>query len=189
MPTQPTAYVERYLWNRRTKSLVIGGALSVAVSVGVAMPLVPTIVLFGGGMLVVLWGVLGRRVALRVDADGVTLGGSPMRYRATTTVVPWADIVAVVLWQQVLPAGTLMPYLGLQRRPGAAPLAGPPGRRGGTVPAGLVPDLPADVLMSGRAVNGWRLDRRGLARAVAVFAPDAWVLDHDSGRVVTENGG
>lgn len=189
MATQPGAYVERYLWNRRTKLVVIGGALSVAVSAGVAMPLLPTVVLFAGGVLVVLWGVLGRRVAFRVDADGVTLGGSPMRYRATTTVFPWADIVALVLWQQVLPTGSLMPYLGLQRRPGAVPPAGFPGRRGGAVPAGLVPDLPADVLMSGRAVDGWRLDRRRLARAVARFAPDAWVLDHDSGHVVTENGG
>lgn len=136
-----------------------------------------------------MWGLLRRRVALRVDAARVTLGGSPLRYRATTAVIPWADIVAVLLWQQVLPAGTLMPYLGLQRRAGAAPLAGPMARRGQAVAGGLAPDLPASVMMASRAVNGWRLDRRGLARAVAGFAPSVLVVDHQTRREVTGDEG
>jgi hypothetical protein len=186
--TEPDVYEERYAWNRRTKSVVIGGVVAVAASIGVAMPLVPTIVLFGGGLLAVLWGLLRRRIALRVDAAGVTLGGSPLRYRATTAVVPWADIVTVVLWRQVLAAGPLMPHLGLQRRPGAAPLAVPAGRPGPAAAGGLVPDIPTDVLAASRAVDGWRLNRRGLARAVTGFAPGVWVLDHDTGQVVTGDG-
>lgn len=185
MRARTGVYEERYAWTRRTASVVISGAVAAAVSIGVAMPLVPTIVFFFGGLLVVLWGLLLRRVAFRADAAGLTMGGSPWRYRATTAWVPWSDIVAVVLWHQVLPAGTLMPYVGLQRRPGAAPLAAPNREPGA---GGLVPDLPADILMSSRAVHGWQLDRRALARAVAAFAPDIWVLDHDTGQVVTADG-
>jgi len=185
MVTDSDVYEERYRWSRRTASVVIGSALSVAVSIGVKMPLLPTVALFGGGMLVVLWGVLQRRVALRVDAAGVTLGGSPLRYRGST--VPWADIVTVLLWQQVLPTGRLMPYVGLIRRRGAPPLPGSAGRSGPAAAGGLVPDIPADAMTLSRAVNGWRLSRRGLASAVTGFAPNVLVVDHDTGRVITED--
>ncbi|MEP8852584.1 hypothetical protein ABKU49_23325, partial [Enterobacter hormaechei] len=46
-----------------------------------------------------------------------------MRYTATTDVVPWTDIQAVVLWHQPV-RHTRVAYIGLQRRPGAPPLAG-----------------------------------------------------------------
>ncbi|HUZ39170.1 MAG TPA: hypothetical protein VMV17_22845 [Streptosporangiaceae bacterium] len=187
MVTDSDVYEERYRWSRRTTSVVIGGALSVAVSIGVKMPLLPTMALFAGGVLAVLWGVLQRRVALRVDAAGVTLGGSSLRYRGSTAVVPWADIVTVLLWQQVLPTGTLMPYVGLIRRRGAAPLAGSAGRGGQAAAGGLVPDIPADTMTVSRAVNGWQLSRRGLASAVTGFAPNVLVVDHDTGRVITED--
>jgi hypothetical protein len=36
-----------------------------------------------------------RKVALRIDADGITLGGSPMRYKATTRVVEWREVQRV----------------------------------------------------------------------------------------------
>jgi hypothetical protein len=32
-----------------------------------------------------------------VDASGVTLGGSPGRYRSTTCLIPWSDIKEIVL--------------------------------------------------------------------------------------------
>lgn len=186
--TGPVAYEERYVWDRRTASVVIAGAVFVAVAIGVRMPIPPQIVFFAGGMLMVLWGMSRRRVALRVDADGVTLGGSPLRYRATTAVVPWADIVAIVLWKQVLSTGQLVPYLGLERQPGAESLPGPAGRPSEVMASGLVPDLPAGVLAASRPVHGWRLDRRALARTVAAFAPDVAVVDHDTGRWIAEDG-
>lgn len=180
-------YEERYAWSRRTTSVVIGGVLAVAVSAGVAMPLLPAMVLFGAGLLAVAWGLLSRRVALRVDAAGVTLGGSPLRYRGTTVLVAWTDIMTVVLWQQVRLDGALVQYLGLQRRPGTAPLPEPARRRGRDTAAGLAPALPAEVIMASRAVTGWRLNRRDLARAVAGFAPETRVLDHDTGQVIPGN--
>lgn len=188
MTSRPGVYEERYVWTRRTTSVVIGGALAAAVAIGVALPLVPAVIVFSGGLLAVLGAVVLRRVALRADPAGLTLGGSRWRHRAATAFVPWADVVAVVLWHKVLPDGTLMPYVGVQRRVGAPPLAAPTGHRGGAAAGGLVPDLPADVLTSSRAVAGWRLDRRALARAVAAFAPGVWVLDHDSGQIITGDG-
>jgi hypothetical protein len=219
-------YVERYAWSRRTTSIVVGGAVLISAAIGLQREWLPTIALFAAGGLVLLWGAAQYRVALRVDARGVTLGGSPPHYRATTAVVPWTDIVSVMLWRQVLPTGALMPYLGLERRPGAAalPAASPrhtrpvhpqsrgphsdspgphpespgprprsrgphPDSQGPRLPDGLAPDIPLDVLMASRAVDGWRLDRRALARAVAGFAPDVRVLDADTGLQITPETG
>ena len=85
---------------------------------------VVTLVFFGGALLVLIATTASRQVALRVDASGVLLGGSPARYRATTRLIPWADISEIVLWRQPLPHGRRMLYVGVSRRPGAPPLAG-----------------------------------------------------------------
>ena len=46
------------------------------------------LVVFGGlGATLLVHGLSGR-IALRVDAAGVTMGGTPLRYRATTRFVP-----------------------------------------------------------------------------------------------------
>lgn len=164
MDPGPEPYQERFGWDRRIWSVASCGALAILVAIGVAMPLLPTIAVFGGGLLAVLWSLLHRRVALRVDAAGVTLGGSPLRYRVRTTVVPWPDIVAVVLWQWILPSGALVPQLGVRRRQDETPQ------------------------LTTRAVSGFRLDRRALARAVAEYAPHVLVLDSDTGREITPDG-
>lgn len=187
MAREAAVYEERYRWSRRTVSVVAAGVVAVLVAVGVAMPLLPALMLLVAGVLALLWGAVSRRVAVRVDARGVTLGGSPLRYRATTLQVPWADITNVLLWQHLLPAGTLVLHLGLQRQQAAAK-AGPAARRGPAAAGGLAPDIPAGVIAASRPVSGWRLDRRGLARAVAAFAPDVWVLDCDTGQRVTGDG-
>jgi hypothetical protein len=184
--TKTGVYVERYRWNRSTTLLIISGAVSAIVSVGVAMPLLPTILVGGGGILIVLWGLIHRRVALRADTAGITLGGSPLRYRATTTLIPWADIMNVILWEQVLPDGTLIPYVGLQRRPATIPPTEPAERRVQGEASGLLSDIPADVGTASRAVTGWQLDRSGLTRAIASFAPEVTVWDYDAGRLVTD---
>ncbi|HEX3491052.1 MAG TPA: hypothetical protein VHU92_17020 [Streptosporangiaceae bacterium] len=187
MAPQAAVYQERYQWSRRTMSVVAAGGLAVLVAVGVAMPPLPTLLLLTAGVVALLWGAATRRVAVRVDARGVTLGGSPLRYRGTTVTVPWPDITNVLLWQQLLPPGTLIPHLGLERRQAATASQGAASRRQAAA-AGLGPEIPADVLAASRQVTGWRLDRHGLARAVARFAPDVWVLDYDTGQRVTEDG-
>jgi hypothetical protein len=187
MAAQAAVYQEHYQWSRRTMSVVAAGVLAVLVAVGVAMPLLPTLLLLAAGVGALLWGAAARRVAVRVDARGVTLGGSPLRYRGTTMTVSWPDITNVLLWQQLLPPGTLVPHLGLERRQAATVSQGAVSR-GQSTAAGLGPEIPADVLAASRQVIGWRLDRRGLARAVARFAPDVWVLDYDTGQPVTADG-
>jgi len=128
--------------------------------------------LFGVGGLIMLTAGLSRRVALRVDGRGVTLGGIPPRYRSGTRFVPWADIEQVVLWRQSLPYGRSMPYVGLRRRPGAPPLGGKKAQLAGrAVASTLTRGISAGTLSASRAVNGWRLDPARLARAVNYFAP------------------
>jgi hypothetical protein len=158
---EPEPYQERYDWDRRMWTLLCCGAVAVLLAIGVAMPLLPTILLLGCGLLILLWALLHRRVALRVDAAGVTLGGSPLHYRASTVRVPWPDIVAILVWQHILPSGALVPQLGVQRRQDETPQ------------------------LTTRPVSGFQLDRRALARAAAVYAPHVLVLDSDTGREIT----
>jgi hypothetical protein len=145
---------------------------------------VVTLVFFGGGALVFIASIATRRVALRVDASGVTLGGSPGRHGATTVLIPWADIREIVLWRQPMPYGRSMRYVGVARRKGARPLAGPRGQRAGKVTArALAPGVSGDTLLASRAVNLWRLDTDRMAAAVAHFAPGVRVIDQGAGQV------
>jgi hypothetical protein len=160
----PEPYRVRYEWDRRIWTVVCAAAAAILVTINLPMPLLPTIVLISGGLLVVLGCLLYRRVALRVDAAGITLGGAPMRYRTAATVVPWLDIEAVELWQRILPSGALVPQLGVRRRQDETPQ------------------------LTTHAVSGFQLDRRALARAVAGYAPHVVVLDTDTGREITADG-
>jgi len=170
-------YVARYGWNRRSGSLIAGAAVFVLVALTVPMSLalrVVTLVFFGGGALVFIGSIATRRVALRVDASGVTLAGSPGRYRSTNCLIPWADIRKVVLWRQPMPYGRSIRYVGVARR----------GQRAGKVTArALTPGVSGDTLLASRAVNLWRLDAHRMAAAVAHFAPGVRVIDQDTGQV------
>ena len=128
---EPGVYVARYGWNGRSGGLIIGAAVFVLIALTVPMSLalrVVTLVLFGGGALVFIASIATRRVALRVDARGITLGGSPGRYRSTTRLIPWADVREVVLWRQPMPYGRSVRYVAVARHRGAPPLAGRRGR-------------------------------------------------------------
>lgn len=157
----PEPYQVRYEWDRRIWTVVCCAAVAVLIAINLPMPLLPTLALIGAGLLVVLGCLLYRRVALRVNAAGVTLGGPPMHYRTAATVVPWPDIVAVELWQRILPSGALVPQLGVRRRQDETPQ------------------------LTTHAVSSFQLDRRALARAVAGYAPHVPVLDADTGREIT----
>jgi hypothetical protein len=183
---EPGVYVARYGWNRRSGSLIIGAAVFVLVAVTAPMSLalrVVTLVFFGGGALVFIATIASRRVALRVDASGITLGGSPGRYRSTTRLIPWADVREVVLWRQPMPYGRSMRYVAVARRKGAPPLTGRRGRRAGRVTARTLTPVHGDTLLASRAVNLWRLDTDRMTAAVAHFAPGVRVIDHDAGQL------
>jgi len=144
------------------------------------------VALFAGMM--VLWGALAivlggaavswlaamatRRVALRLDQDGVTLGR--MAFPPTRLVrVPWHDIEDVVLFDRRRTGGYgWVSHIGLRLRPGAVRPPGVP--TPGTLRA-LIYRLnagrepwPADVY---RVISGWDVDDTELARAVHTFAP------------------
>lgn len=104
--------------------------------------------LFGVGGLFMAYTSMSRKAAFRVDETGVLLGGNPARYKSTTIHVP----------------------------KGAPPLPGD-GPRARAALSRHVP-VPADVALSSRAVNGWRLDRDRLVVAATYFAPGIPVRDH-----------
>ena len=157
--------------------------LALTVPMSLALRVV-TLVFFGGAALVFIASIATRRVALRVDASGVTLGGSPGRYAATTVLIPWAEIREIVLWRQPMPYGRSVRYVGVARREGTRPLAGRRGQRAAQVTArALTPGVSGDTLLASRAVNLWRLDVPRLAAAAAQFAPGARVIDRDTGHV------
>ncbi|MDX2544443.1 hypothetical protein ACOT81_28190 [Streptomyces sp. WI04-05B] len=170
-------YEARYDWDRRTVRLV---AFSAVFTVVLLLPGMPWparalgLPLFGGGGLFMAYVTMSRKVAFRVDGTGVLLGGSPARYRATTTHVPWEDITGFVLWRQLIGVAS-MPHVGVTRREGAPALPGD-GPKARAVVEFLTP-VPADTVMSSRAVNGWRLDKDRLLTAVAHFAPGIPVRD------------
>lgn len=173
----PSVYEARFGLTLKSASVVVAaGVFSVAAIMldDVSWQLrVATLVVFGAGGLVYLANLLSRKVALRVDRAGIVLGGSPMRYKATTEFVPWAEVHAVVLFKQVIPTThgtTTMPYVGVQRKPGfGMPLSGVQ-----RVTAKLVPDVPAGIVITSRAVSGWRLDARALSDALP---PEVRLID------------
>jgi len=164
-------YVERFGFSWRTGLRIAICVVFVVIALAVPMSIalrVAGVVFFGAGALVFVRVAASREVALRVNASGVTLGGSPLRYAATTEHLPWADIEAMVLWEQHVRTATLR-YIGVQRGPHAPPPRG--SRLGDTISTSLVPHVPADLVRSSRLVAGWRLDARRLAEAVARFSP------------------
>ncbi|MFI2301183.1 hypothetical protein ACH5AL_20385 [Actinacidiphila glaucinigra] len=179
--SEDAVYEARHGLDRRTSGVLAVAVLFSAVLLmpGTGTPLVLRIagtVLFAGGGLVMAAGALTRKVAFRVDGTGVLLGGSPLRYRATTVHIPWEDITEVVLWRQRVPNASI-PWVGVRRRDGAPSLPGPgQGAITRAVGGALVP-VPFEVLQSSRAVSGWRLDRQRLADAVAHFAPGLRIVD------------
>jgi hypothetical protein len=189
---EPGVYVARYGWNGRSGGLIIGAAVFVLIAVTVPMSLalrVVTLALFGGGALVFIASIATRRVALRVDASGITLGGSPGRYRSTTRLIPWADVREVVLWRQPVPYGHSVRYVAVARHKGAPPLAGRRGRRAGQVAARALTPVSGDMLLASRAANLWRLDTDRMTAAVAHFAPGVRVVDKDAGQLTGPRAG
>ncbi|KAB8169896.1 hypothetical protein FH609_006415 [Streptomyces sp. 3MP-14] len=182
MSVSEEAYEVRYGFDRRTLAVLAVSALFTVFLLvpGTGMSLglrVAGLVLFAGGGLLMAAGALTRRTALRVDATGVLLGGSPVRYQATTAQVPWQDIRNVTLWRQRVPNGRPLLWIGVTRREGAPPLPGPGQGPVGRAVAGALVPVPHDLLMASRQVNGWRLDRDQLAAALARFAPGVELVD------------
>lgn len=183
MPHEAPVYEERYRWTRN--SAIALAVCSVALLLGIA----PTVSLLMRVVLVPIGGAgaflcvivpTSRKVALRVDADGITLGGNPLRYKATTRVVPWHEVEGVFLWRRE--PGNVR-YLGVERAADAPPLT--PGGTGKAdqIRLYLAPDppVPALALKVGvtRGMQAFTVDDARLSDAVAHYAPDVSVVDLD----------
>lgn len=178
----PDVYEERYRPNPRTILVIAVCLLFTAAALLVplgAFTRILILALFGVGGVVMLVATFSRKVALRVDDMGITLGGLPLRYAATTVHVPWSEVQAVVLWRR--PLAQNLPYIGVLRPHDAPPLRGFPTGSAGKLMAGFgyavsgAPD--PRLIAAGRAVNGWRLDLERLTAAVRHHAPGVAVHD------------
>ncbi len=176
-------YEARFGFTRRDLLLVPTSAVFLAVGVSMLrdepVPAVAAVALGGAFLILRLISALSRRVALRVDAAGVTLALTPPWPSSRTAVVPWSDIEAVVLFTQHVGVASI-PYVGLQRRPGLPPLPGSARSRFlRRMNHAVVPHVPPDVLADSRQATSWRLHRPRLKAAVRHFAPSVKIVDLD----------
>src|SRR5580698_97421 len=180
-------YVERYRW---TPTVALGIAADLAfvlLTVFFIAPLfirLPVLAVFGWFAVISIATVLSRRVALRVDEAGVTFGGGPFRYEATTRSHRWEDIEAITLWKRYLPVtiGRWTPfsfgpieYIGLRRRPGAPSITA--GGRGRADWPGYMTPVKGVAAGAARNIVAFVLDKDRLAQAVAAFAPTVAIED------------
>lgn len=175
-----TVYLAKYGWTPKSVLLVIvSAAFTVACFfMWAANPLIAGlgIALFGLGGVAYVVGLLRGKLALRVDAEGITVGRSPLVRELPGRTVPWADVVSVVLFIQKA-SSTTVTYVGVQRREGFDHLPGSPGATALKMSKRLLPSIPVDVLATCVAVNGWRLDEESLAKTIELVTPSVPLLD------------
>jgi hypothetical protein len=179
MLAEPAAYEARYRWTPLMGGSIAGAAAFVLVGALVPMPLIIRVLCvgyFGFAGVNGLAYVLSRKIAFRVDQSGITLGGSPFRYRSSTRFFPWGDITKIVIWQRDVPItlwrwtlfSVTFRYIGLQRRPGAPPVAGDGSGRLDR-PAFTAPVV-GIAAGAARKVTAWRVSADQLSAAVAAYA-------------------
>ncbi|MEV6768876.1 hypothetical protein AB0N05_09660 [Nocardia sp. NPDC051030] len=175
-------YEERYGFNPKTVLVLLISGLFVAATIFIpdmstALRIV-MLLLFGLGGLLILANSLSRKVALRIDHTGITLGGAPMRYRKSTQHLPWPDLEAVVLWRQHTAQN--LPWIGILRRTDAPPLhPATNGRRALMSTATALSGAPDERLMQcARTITGWKLDTVQLSAALQTLAPHVRLIDH-----------
>ncbi|MEU0539838.1 hypothetical protein ABZ319_08195 [Nocardia sp. NPDC005978] len=97
-------YEERFGFTAKSVLLLVGTAVltlsAVFVSDRGAVFTISCVALFGGGFVLILINSLSRKVAIRVDERGITLGGPPLKYEAQTHRVEWNDVAVVSLWRE-----------------------------------------------------------------------------------------
>lgn len=180
MPHEPLVYEERYHWTQ-TSALALAGC-SVLVLIGVMapgqLPLRVVLIALGGcGAFSSVIVPASRKVALRIDANGITLGGIPLRYKATTRVIPWHEVQRVFLWRR----GPGVRYLGVERPYDAPPLS--PGGTGKADKPALYlapnPQVPSPTLKAGttRGMQAFSVDDARLSDAIVHYAPSVDIVN------------
>jgi hypothetical protein len=174
----PAAYETRYHWTPRMGVSLACAVTFVLIGALVPMPLIIRVVcvgFFGFAGLNGLGYVLSRKIAVRVDQSGVTLGGNPFRYRSSTRFFPWEDITKIVVWQRETPLDWPLTrlsipirYIGVQRRAGAPPISGDgSGRLDRPVP--MAPPGAGIAAGAARKLTAWSTSANELAAAVAAY--------------------
>jgi hypothetical protein len=121
-----------------------------------------------------------RKVAFRVDQNGIKLGAVPDKLtvrRGATLFIPWTDVERIVIYPAHVAHGKhhiTMQCVGVQRHAGAAPL------RWGNEQAPGCP-IPRVATWATRRITGWRLDRGRLAAVTSEVAPGVPILDTTTG--------
>lgn len=186
----PSPYEERYRWTPTTVTGAALGAASLLAAILVpALPLlarVPLALAGTAGAASCVAYSTSRRVALRVDQKGVTLGGDPLWYEAHTSFFPWEGVHAIVLWRRTAAARWPVPrlsvrYVSVQRHtelpstsPGGSGLAGQAAPGQGPQAQRPAPeDLKAGAT---RGMQAFRVDDARLAAAIATFAPTVQLI-------------
>jgi hypothetical protein len=174
-------YEERYRWTRTSVTAL--ALCSAFVLVAIAVPQMPLplrvliIACCGCGAFLSVIVPASRKVAFRADASGLTLGGNPLRYKATTRAIPWHQVQRVFLWRR----GPGVRYLSVERPAGAPPLSS-----GGTGKADrpalyLAPDpqVPSPALQVGttRGMQAFSIDDARLSDVIAYYAPGVSIVD------------
>jgi hypothetical protein len=180
VPQFPAPYEERYRWTPNTVTGAALGAVALLAAILVpAMPLlvrVPLAVAGTAGAASCVAYCISRKVAIRVDQKGVTLGGGPLWYQAHTSFFPWGGVRAVVLWRREAGPGMSVRYVSVQRHtelppmsPGGSGVADQPAFFRSPYPRNPAPeDLKAGAT---RGIQAFRVDDARLAAAIATFAP------------------
>jgi hypothetical protein len=132
-------------------------------------------VVFGSFLVLLVANPLSRRVAFRVDAEGVTLGGVFPRPRRSTAFIPWRDVIGLQLFE--LPFGRPhAPYIHVIRRAEAPTL--PTGMGFGRLNQRMVgPEFAAS-----RPIVAWTLDPERLRAVLAGVAPNVHISGTLPGR-------
>ncbi|HEY2574774.1 MAG TPA: hypothetical protein VGI74_00550 [Streptosporangiaceae bacterium] len=173
-------YEERY---RLTGRAVFGLAVSLLV-IGLGFfwhsPMILMVIAIVLGILIAQGAgavdLARRRIAFRVDREGVALGAVPDKLtvrRGSPLFIPWTDVKSIILYQsspQAKGNHVPVPCIGVQRKEGATPLLW--GNE--QAPGCPVPGVPT---WATRRVVGWRLDHGRLAAVVAAVAPGVTIVD------------
>lgn len=182
----PTVYQATQGWNGKFVFLMVVfvGFAVVGYTVWSQSPVLSVLLMgfFGGGALLFLVVMLRGNLTLRVDSEGVTLGSSPLRREMQGRTVPWSDVEAIVLFEQVTRVNgtSSLSYVGIKRRQGLEPLPGSPRPRALRTSQALIPDIPRDILATSVPVNGWSLDKGRLTQAIELNAPRVPLEDRRS---------
>ena len=180
MPHESLVYAERYHWTRTSTTALIDCSMFLLIGVmgPGSLPLRVVLIAFGGcGAFLSVTVPASRKVALRIDASGITLGGNPLRYQATARVIPWNEVQAVFLWRR----GPGVRYLGVERADNAPPLS--PGGTGKADRPALYlspsPQVPSPTLKVGttRGMQAFSVDDARLSEAIAHYAPTADIVN------------